>query len=96
MAMDDASGHAKPDVDGYLRQMRQEMEACLREVGQAVNAAPDGAWIDGSEMAVRDVFPRRRQPAYERALQMRMDATQAAFSPGGPSDGTASEEQGTR
>ena len=92
--MENASGNAKLDVDGFVRQMRQEMEACLREVALAVNAAPDGAWINGSEMAVRDVFARMRQRAYETALQMRLDAAQAAFSPGRPGDGTASGKQG--
>jgi hypothetical protein len=92
--MENASGNAKLDVDAYMGQMRQEMEACLREVGQAVNAAPDGAWINGSEMTVRDVFARMRQRAYETALQMRLDAAQAAFSPGGPGDGAASGKQG--
>ena len=67
--------------------MRQEMEACLREVGQAVNAAPDEAWINGREMTVRDVFARMRQRAYETARQMRLDAAPAAFSPGGPGGG---------
>ena len=82
------------DVETYVRQMREKMEAQLRRVAQAVNAAPDGAWVNGSEMEVRDLFAGLRQEAYEKALQMRMDAAQAAFSPGGPSDGPAAGEQG--
>lgn len=82
------------DVEAYVRQMREQVEAQLRRVAQAVNAAPDGAWINASEMEVRDLFADLRQGAYEKALQMRMDAAQAAFSPGGPCDRQASGEQG--
>ena len=93
--MENASNNdTKLDVDAYVQQMREKMEEKLRRVGEAVNAAADGAWIDGSEMEVRDLFADLRQEAYETALQMRMDAAQAAFSPGGPRDRPAAGEQG--
>lgn len=87
---------SKMDVAGYLREMREKMEKTLREVAEAVNAAPDGSWVNGSEMEVRDLFARMRQEAYEKALQMRIDAAQAAFSPGASGDASASGEQGNR
>jgi len=59
----------------------------LRGVAAAVNKAPNGAWINGSEMEVRDLLGDFRRKAYETALQMRIDAAQAAFSPGGCKDG---------
>jgi hypothetical protein len=96
MAMENASANAKLDVEVYVRQMREKMEAYLRQVGQAVNAAPEGAWIHASEVPVRDLFAQMRQEAYETALQMRLDAAQAAFSPGGPGDRAASGKQGAR
>ncbi len=74
--------------------MREETEQMLREVMAAVNAAPDGAWINGSEGRVRDLLGEYRRRVFERALQMRVDAAEGAFSPGGPGDGQGAEEQG--
>jgi hypothetical protein len=85
---------AKLDVDAFVTKMREEMELKLRRVGELVNAAPDGSWINASEMEVRDVFGELRRTAYETALQMRLDAAQAAFSPGGPSRREAVVKQG--
>ena len=54
---------------------------------------PDGAWINASEMKVRDVFADLRCEAYQTALQMRLDATQAAFFPCGQDQRQAALEQ---
>jgi hypothetical protein len=89
--MDDASTLS---VDAYLQRMQGKMQLMLRAVGEAVRAAPDGAWINASEMRVRDVFGEFRREAYETALQMRLDARQAAFSPGGRSERAAAVQQG--
>jgi hypothetical protein len=85
---------AKLDVEEYLRKLRGMMEERLRQVAQAVNAAPDGSWINASEMEVRDLFGQMRREAYETALQMRSDAAEGAFSPGGPIERKASVKQG--
>jgi hypothetical protein len=61
--------------------MRGEAERVLAEVMRAVNRAPDGSWVDASEMPVRDAFAGLRRVAYERALQMRADAAGGDFSP---------------
>ena len=82
-------------TDTYIEEMREMTQAMLREVAEAVNKAPDGAWINGSEMQVRDALAVFRRKAYEKALQMRTDAAQAAFSPGGCSDGQTLAEQGS-
>jgi hypothetical protein len=76
--------------EAYLQAMRERMERALRLVAQAVNDAPDGAWINGSEWQVFHEFEDLRRDAYERALQMRADAADAAasaFPPDGPVDG---------
>jgi len=79
----------------YLRQMRERMEQALRRVAQAVNDAPDGAWINGSERQVFEEFNDLRRDAYEQALQMRADAAAAsAFSPDRPGDGQGQDQQG--
>ena len=71
-----------PQVDGesFVKAMRPQMEAMLVEVADAVNRAPDGQIIAGSEERVRDLFGALRRQAYETALQMRIDAAEAAFS----------------
>lgn len=80
--------------EAYIRQMRERMEAALRRVAQAVNDAPDGAWINDSEWQVFAEFNDLRRDAYQRALQMRADAAASTFSPGGPADGRPQEQQG--
>ncbi len=80
--------------EAYVAQMRQRMEAALRRVAQAVNDAPDGAWINDSEWQVFHEFNDLRRDAYETALQMRADAAASSFSPGGPGERQAQAEQG--
>ena len=72
--------------DEFVRRMRASMEQTLRRVMEAVNQAPDGSWINASEMPVREVFAALRREAYETALQMRLDVAEGAFSPGGPGE----------
>lgn len=72
--------------DEFIQRMRQKVEEALGEVADAVNAAPPGRVIAGSEEPVRDVFADLRKDAFEMAVQMRVDAAEAA-SP--PSEGRA-------
>ena len=72
----------------FIARIRAKMEAMLGQVADAVNEAPPGRIISGSEEQVRDLFADLRQQAFETALQMRMDAAEAAFSPSeGPGHG---------
>lgn len=71
----------KLDREAYIAQLRQQMEAMLGQVADAINNAPDGHIIAGSECQVRDLFGTLRRKAYEVGLQMRTDAAEAAFSP---------------
>ena len=71
----------KLDRDAYIAQLRQQMEAMLGQVADAINNAPDGQIIAGSECQVRDLFGTLRRQAFEIGLQMRTDAAEAAFSP---------------
>jgi hypothetical protein len=61
--------------------LQQEMDQYLRSVMQAVNQAPDGQWLSGSEEQVRDLSAEFRRQAFEKALQLRIDAAEAAFPP---------------
>lgn len=84
----------------FAESMRQAAEAVLQDVMQAVNDAADGDWISGSEEQVRDRFAVFREEAFQAALQARIDAAEAAFSPSAdgsdrPRDAAAGDEAKT-
>jgi hypothetical protein len=76
----------KVSPDAFAESMRDEVEQYLKEMMQAVNEAPDGNWIAGSEEQVRDIAGKMRQRCFEQAIQNRVDAAEAAFPPSAPSD----------
>ena len=79
--------------DEFVKQMRAKMEAMLGKVADAINEAPPGHVISGSEEQVRDLFADLRKDAFETALQMRVNAAEAAFSPSeGPNHGQGQAE----
>jgi hypothetical protein len=65
----------------FVEAMREKFEAMLGKVADAINEAPPGKVISGSEEQVRDLFADLRQQAFELGLQMRLDAAEAAFPP---------------
>jgi hypothetical protein len=67
--------------DEFIRRMRAKFEATLGQVADAINEAPPGLIISGSEEQVRDLFADLRQQAFETGLQMRVNAAEAAFPP---------------
>ena len=74
--------------DEFINQMRQKVDEMLGRVADAINEAPPGQIISGSEEKVRDLFADLRQRAFERGLQMRVNAAEAAFPPSeGPEHG---------
>lgn len=77
-------GLARINRDELVRRMREDFEKTMREVADAVNDAPDGHLIDGSEERVRDLLGEFRQRSFQTAAQMRVEATEASadFSPG--------------
>ncbi|MGA8615144.1 MAG: hypothetical protein WB760_26385 [Xanthobacteraceae bacterium] len=81
--MDGQMSQIQVPQDVFVEAMRQETEEMLRDVMSAVNRAPDGAWINASENEVRDRMAEYRRRIFEKALQMRADAVEGAFSPGG-------------
>ena len=70
----------------FAESMKQEFEEFAKQVMEAVNDAPDGQWIAGSEEQVRDLCAEMRQKVFARAMQRRVDAAEAAFPPSAPSD----------
>jgi hypothetical protein len=79
-------GLCKLNRDELVRRMREDFEATMLKVADAVNDAPDGHLIDGSEEPVRDLLGDFRRRSFETAAQMRVEATESspAFSPGAP------------
>ena len=71
----------KLDRDAYREALRLELERVVQEVADAVDNAPVGRIIRGSEEKARDALDRFRQAAYEKALQLKVDAAEAAFPP---------------
>lgn len=83
----------KLDRDAYIAALRAKMEAVLGQVADAINNAPDGFVIGGSERQVFDLFAALKQEAFEAGIQMRTDAAEAAFSPSaGRRDGETAAE----
>ena len=70
----------------FAESMKGEVEQYLKEVMEAVNQASDGEWIAGSEEQVRNLSAEMRRRIFERAVQQRVDAAEAAFPPSAPSD----------
>lgn len=71
----------KLDRDAYREQMRAEVERVLKEVADAVDNAPQGRVIRDSEEKARDALDRFRKMAYQQAIQMKVNAAEAAFPP---------------
>lgn len=76
----------KLDREAYKAAMRRKIEEALDAVVDSVDTATPGRIIRESEEKVRDVFADLRQDAYQRVLQMKVDAAEAAFSPSAQSD----------
>jgi len=70
------------DKAEYVDLMQVESRRIMGRIAEAVNNAPTGNVISGSEMQVRDLMEELRQKAFELSVQMRVDSTESAFSPG--------------
>jgi hypothetical protein len=84
---------AKLSREASVQALRQRVEEVLGKVADAVNEATPGRIINGSEEQVRDLFAKRRRQAFEQALQMRVDAAEAAFPPSEGAGDTKDHEE---
>jgi hypothetical protein len=75
------AGLPKASEQEFVRAMRAETERVMAGVMRAVNDAPEGAWINDSEVKVLDAMAELRRVALETALQMRVDAAEASSPP---------------
>lgn len=81
------------DKQAYVSRMQAECRRIMEQVADAVNAAPTGNVISGSEFEVRDLMAELRRKAFETAVQMRIDSTESTFS---PSQGLIGQGQGKK
>jgi hypothetical protein len=71
----------KVDRASLVKELLVEAERTVNEVADAVDDAPVGRVIRDSEEPARDALDRFRQIVYERVLQAKVDAAEAAFPP---------------
>ena len=72
-----------PEIDRRKleKELKEDFQRCIAQVTDAVNKAHAGALIDDSEEAVRGAMSRLRQTVFQKAIQMKTEAAEAAFSP---------------
>ena len=74
----------KLDREALRKRMMEQFERTLAEVADAIDSASTGRLIRDSEEPARVALDHFRQVMYETAMQAKMDAAEAAFSPSGP------------
>ncbi|MFI5379002.1 MAG: hypothetical protein ACHRHE_06885, partial [Tepidisphaerales bacterium] len=82
------------DKQRFVAEMQAEVARTLEQVAEAVNNAPTGNLISGSEGAVRDLMGELRRRVFEKAVQMRIDSTESSFSPPKDAAGQAKQNKG--
>jgi hypothetical protein len=87
-------GLSRMDKAEFEVRMQAECRRIMGRIADAVNDAPTGQVISGSEMQVRDLMAELRQKAYETAVQMRVDSHESTFSPSAGCGGQTPAEQG--
>src|SRR5579862_8627567 len=79
----------------YIERMQAECRRVMEQIADAVNDAPTGNVISGSEMQVRDLMEGLRRKAFEVSVQMRVDSHESTFSPCEGRGGENSGKQGS-
>ena len=83
-------GQPAVDAKQLRADLQEQLERCLEKVAAGVNAAAPGRLLADSEEIARDALHEFAQAAYQKAVQQRINAAEAAFSPSGePRDGKA-------
>ena len=74
-------------ADALAKLLQERVPELAEKIVAAVNAAPDGLWIAGSEERVRSDGHEFLRAAFEAALQQKLEAAEAAFPPSAGFDG---------
>ena len=74
------------DRRALLGRLRAKFDEAMDKAVDAVESAPDGQWIAGSEWAVRGAFQGLMRECFQEIVQAKLDTDPAAsagsFSPG--------------
>ena len=62
-------------------EMRQDLEKTLAQVMDAVNSAKEGRLVADSERPVLELMRDFENRLFQKAVQLRIDSTESAFSP---------------
>ena len=81
------------EFEKWVAAMRGEFDDFLRQTWEAMNAARKGRWIADTEEVMRQARDRLGQRAYQKLLQLRIEAGQGAFSPSGRRGGVPEQGQ---
>jgi len=73
--------HEKLTASQLKKTLKEEFDGLINDVVEAVNQAQPGRIIPDSEERVRQASALFRRRLYERALQLRQQHSEAAFSP---------------
>ena len=73
----------KLDREKLMEELLAEAERTVNEVADAVDGARTGRLIGDSEVPARDALDRFRKVVFERVMQAKVDAAEAAFPPSG-------------
>jgi len=79
--------HEKISTQQLEKALRGEFKTLLAEVVEVVNQAQPGRIIPDSEQQVRQATALFRQRLYEKALRLRQQQSEPAFSPSAPRTG---------
>jgi hypothetical protein len=82
-------------IGAIIDDSEEAVRMATSEVVDAVDTGRIGAIIDDSEEAVRMATSRLRQAIFEKAIQMKTDAAEAAFSPSAAGGKIQASSQGT-
>lgn len=77
-------------------ELHSDLEQTLGQVMDAVNSARDGWLIDDSEGPVFELMKELESRVFQKALQLRVDSTESAFSPSKGNIGSKHAEQRPR
>ncbi len=69
------------EIEKLKQLLKEDFDDCIAEVVKAIDSAKVGSIIDDSEEPVRVATGKLRQKIFQRALQLKMNAADAAFSP---------------
>ena len=69
------------EIEKLKKLLKEDFDDCITEVVKAIDTAKIGSIIDDSEEPVRAATGKLRQKIFQKALQLKMNAADAAFSP---------------